>query len=682
MNRVGKQRIVRAAKDDRVDIDVREWLQVSPGGKCGDLASDPTLFGERHEQGSRSSKHLHRLAFTVNCTLVRAGRNRARRREDADAPGPGRLDPGARTRLNDPDNRNVEARLELVERDSARRIARNDQQLDVEAQQALGASDGVLDHSPGAARPVWNPRRIAKIDQVLRGQCPANGAGHRKATQARVEDSNRLCHMPRVGQGYTTDPKEPPSEASLVGWKRMPTLALISKDSNLYRELVETLEGTAWSVEWLGPEAVDDSEVQQEVVVLDAGHPEMEAWRAPRGKPVLLIMEEGGPAGLNDIVDDLVFRPTRQDELLLRLERLRARTPQNHLRRQYAETFASMAPGIVVVGPDLTMAFANPRSYEIVGHRQGTISSDDIVRVVSPNDLPRIRDTLSQRQYPRGMDIELVRRDGTRIICSCSFAPLIGAENHTVISFEDVTDLRETERELIKTMEFLESLIDASVDAIIATDMEQRVVLFNPSAERVSGRHVSDVLGNVKLEDLLGRSSAELVTQRLLAPDHGGEGRLEPTMLDLLDLHGRRIPVQLSASLIYEHGEPSAIVLIFADLRDRIRVEERLAEAQKKLAFTEKQGVLAELAGTAAHELNQPLTSMMAYAELLLRQSEPNSTGAKTAEVLIREAERMAEIVRKIGKITRYETTAYVGHQKIFDLDRAADASGDPGAKS
>jgi len=63
-----------------------------------------------------------------------------------------------------------------------------------------------------------------------------------------------------------------------------------------------------------------------------------------------------------------------------------------------------------------------------------------------------------------------------------------------------------------------------------------------------------------------------------------------------------------------------------------------------------------------------------------LRQSEPGSTGAKAAQVLIREAERMAEIVRKIGKITRYETTSYVGQQKIFDLDRAADApSSDPG---
>ena len=268
----------------------------------------------------------------------------------------------------------------------------------------------------------------------------------------------------------------------------MPTLALISKDSNLYQELVRTLDGTAWSVEWLGPQAVNDSEVHQEVVVLDADHPKAGAWGAPRGKPVLLVAEEDRAAELSQRVDDIVFRPARQRELVVRLERLRARTPLDDLRRQYAKTFASMAPGIVVVGPDLKMVFANPRSYEIVGHREETISSDDIGQVLSAEHLPRVREALSQGQYPRGMDIELVRRDGTRIICSASFAPLIGAEDHTVISFEDVTDLRETETELIKTMEFLESLIDASVDAIIATDMEQQVVLFNPSAERVSGR--------------------------------------------------------------------------------------------------------------------------------------------------------------------------------------------------
>lgn len=465
----------------------------------------------------------------------------------------------------------------------------------------------------------------------------------------------------------------------------MAALALISTDPSLYDELTEGLAGSEWSVD--RPEAIvsDDAGLEQDVVVLDAAHPSAGSWQAPRAKPVLLVLDSEGSAqaASQDLANDIVFRGASAAELIVRLDRLRTTAPLDNLRRRYIETFASMAPGIVVTGPDRRIVFANPRAYEILGHREETVGGQNLGRIVAPEDLPLVRETIDRREPSHGTDIQLIRREGVKIICSASFAPLVGAEDHTVISFEDVTNERETEQELLKTMEFLESLIDASVDAIIATDMEQRVVLFNPSAERISGRLVSDAVGVLTLEDLLGRGSAELVMRRLLVEEHGGKGRLEPTMLELVDVHGTHLPVQLSASVIYEHSEPSAIVLIFADLRDRIRVEDRLAEAQKKLAFNEKQSVLAELAGTAAHELNQPLTSMMAYAELLARQSKAGSVGAKAAEVLIREAERMAEIVRKIGKITRYETTSYVGQQKIFDLDRAAEApSSDPASES
>ncbi len=490
--------------------------------------------------------------------------------------------------------------------------------------------------------------------------------------------------VPRAGERYTTTPKEPPFGASLVGWMGMAALALVSTDPTLYHELIDRLEGSEWSVEWLESTAIDDATIDHDVVVLDARHPQAGGWPRPAGTPVLLVVRDGEHADVpDDLVNDIVFRGVTAVEWLVRLERLRTRKPLENLYRRHADALASITQGVVVIGPDLRILFANPRAAEIVGHREETIGGESLERLVAPEQWADIRESLVRRELAHGMDIHWLRRDGARVLCSSSLAPLIGDEEHMVISFEDVTEERDTERELLKSMEFLGSLIDASVDAIIATDMEQRVMLFNPSAERITGHHVSDAVGVLTLEDLLGRGASELVTRRLLTADHGGDGRLEPTMLELVDLHGAHIPVQLSASLIYQHGQPSAIVLIFADLRDRIRVEERLADAQKKLAFTEKQGVLAELAGTAAHELNQPLTSMMAYAELLLRQSEAGSTGAKAAQVLIREAERMAEIVRKIGKITRYETTSYVGQQKIFDLDRAADApNSDRGTES
>lgn len=99
-------------------------------------------------------------------------------------------------------------------------------------------------------------------------------------------------------------------------------------------------------------------------------------------------------------------------------------------------------------------------------------------------------------------------------------------------------------------------------------------------------------------------------------------------------------------------------------------------QAQQKLAISEKQALIAELAGTAAHELNQPLTSVIAYGQMLQRKLEQGGTEHHAASVIVREAERMADIVRKIGKITRYETKSYVGQQKILDLDLASGGSG------
>ena len=44
----------------------------------------------------------------------------------------------------------------------------------------------------------------------------------------------------------------------------------------------------------------------------------------------------------------------------------------------------------------------------------------------------------------------------------------------------------------------------------------------------------------------------------------------------------------------------------------------------------------------------------------------------RAAEAMLSEAERMADIVKKIGKMTKYETKSYVGEQRIIDLDKAS----------
>lgn len=230
-----------------------------------------------------------------------------------------------------------------------------------------------------------------------------------------------------------------------------------------------------------------------------------------------------------------------------------------------------------------------------------------------------------------------------------------------------------TEAELTKTKNFLERVIESSADSIVSADMAGLVLLYNRAAERVHGYAASEVVGKRNVRDLYAAGGAREVMRLIRSNEHGAPGRLEGYRTEVLASDGTPIPVLLSAALILEHGAPVGSVGIFTDLRDRLRMEARLSEAQEALRAREKQAIVAELAGAAAHELNQPLTSVMGYADIIRRRLGDESPVANAASVILQEAARMAEIVRKIGTITRYETKTYVGAAKIIDLDRASD---------
>src|SRR5690606_3029258 len=87
--------------------------------------------------------------------------------------------------------------------------------------------------------------------------------------------------------------------------------------------------------------------------------------------------------------------------------------------------------------------------------------------------------------------------------------------------------------------------------------------------------------------------------------------------------------------------------------------------------------LVAELAGAAAHELNQPLTSIIGYAQLIQRPSEKDAAHLRAVGIILSEAERMAGLVKKIATSTKYETTGYVRGAKMLDVDRATADSHD-----
>lgn len=365
-----------------------------------------------------------------------------------------------------------------------------------------------------------------------------------------------------------------------------------------------------------------------------------------------------------------ILQSLRDQTQQVTVARFEAERRMRSLQR-YADFFESSADGIVVIDAQGHVLFSNPKAREITGYDEPSLRGlvlADIFSTGEEGTAHGLRDSFLRGDYPKNVDVKLETRDGRDIIVNVNTASVLREDGAVLCSFRDVTRQREVEAELVKTKDFLQRVIDSSVDAIISADMGGTVVLFNRAAERIYGRSAADVVGS-NVRALYPEGTARRIMKMIRA----GGGRIEGLKVDIVDAAGESVPVSFSGALIFEGSRPVGSVGLFTDLREKMRMEQRLQQAQEQILAQERQAIVAELAGAAAHELNQPLTSVRNYATLLRRLLQGGTSASAAAEVIEGEAERMAEIVRKIGKITKYETKSYVGKQKILDLDRASE---------
>jgi PAS domain S-box-containing protein len=373
-----------------------------------------------------------------------------------------------------------------------------------------------------------------------------------------------------------------------------------------------------------------------------------------------------------------VFEGLREQTNRMSIQRY-AEERRNRALDTYKDFFESTTDGMVVVDAAGHVLYVNRATAQMTGWAQEGLGGRPVTEIVSESQRSALNDVI--KKVAEGVNLEsfdlaLSTTSGEQLTVSAACSSVLAEHGAAILSFRDVTERRGLEGELRKTKDFLERLIDSTVDGIVAADMRGHVMIFNQGAQRLFGYTPDEVIGKLPVWRLYPEGMARGIMSELRASEKGGVGRLEPSRREIVSKDGELVPITLAASVIYEEGREVATVGIISDLRERLKIEQRLAQAQEKLIVTEKQALIAELAGTTAHELNQPLTSVMGYSELLKKKMSTEDANYRAVDIILREAERMAEIVRKIGRITKYETKAYVGSTQILDLDKSAGDSG------
>jgi PAS domain S-box-containing protein len=189
-------------------------------------------------------------------------------------------------------------------------------------------------------------------------------------------------------------------------------------------------------------------------------------------------------------------------------------------------------------------------------------------------------------------------------------------------------------RDVKETGDTLRRVLDASPDMIIATDVDGHVTEFNPGAERLTGR---------AFVEAVGRPLAELLS----APDLATPPEdATPIELTLRRADGGEAQVSLvNARQTDPDGEFAGRVWIGRDVT-------KLRHVEKSLAQAERLSSLGEVVAGVAHELNNPLSGVVGYAELLRSQAvDPGQI--RDLQRIVDSALRCQKIVFKLLSFAR-----------------------------
>ncbi|MCP4748001.1 MAG: PAS domain S-box protein [Desulfobacteraceae bacterium] len=323
--------------------------------------------------------------------------------------------------------------------------------------------------------------------------------------------------------------------------------------------------------------------------------------------------------------------------------------------QDYRRLFENVGVGVYISTKQGRFLDANHALLEMLGYKNKEeflnldIAQDIYVRSKDRRDF---QEMIEKRGRAVNYLVDFKRKDNS-IIPALITGHLRHDHTGKVIGYEgifvDQSQIVKLEQRIKETHDFLQNIIHSSPNAIIGSDVNGAMFIWNQGAEETLGYKSNEVIGKMDVRQLYSKDMAYKVMKIMRAPDYGGVGKLRSYPMNFKHQNGMLIEGTLSANIIYDdQGNEMASVGFFVDLGERLAMERKLHSTQEQLLQSEKLAAMGRLTSQLAHELNNPLYGIMNTLELMKTEIPANNKRRKLLEMSLSETMRLADMLRKM----------------------------------
>jgi len=208
--------------------------------------------------------------------------------------------------------------------------------------------------------------------------------------------------------------------------------------------------------------------------------------------------------------------------------------------------------------------------------------------------------------------------------------------------------------ELDRERRFNENVIESLDDGLLVAGLDERVVRWNPSLERLYGLPRAEAVGR-RLDELFDGELLGALRSHRGTPFGGPASSVSVLYrVPIVSRHpdgGRQRLVNVAeAPLRDADGRTAGTIVLLEDITSRVQLEQQLQ-------ISEKMASIGLLAAGVAHEVNTPLTGISSFTQLLLDGADPDDPRTKLLEKIERQTFRAAKIVNGLLNLARPPAT-------------------------